>query len=350
MIAVTKDQALERWDILPLSIREALYSQVNLDFLWKTCREEHILDEKINTVGGLAACVFFGFLHPEDLAGEIRDALGIDLRIAAAIASSINQRLFTPLRADIDKIYAPAAKPVAPKILEEIRPTAKQAVVAGAAPKPLSTIPTPIKSTPMATPAPLPKQEPNQTVVSDEFARLKTAPPAPIPPPTPAPAKPIVFQTESVSRPIANAPDFRVPTIAQNIMGKKGIEPLPVRSAVIELGGVPIPKTTPPASSPMNPGLRMAAMPPRPEPMRTITEITPQTLKAEVSAAKTPPAPPSFAPLAQIPIPSPMAPKPSTSNTPMPPKPSTPAASMPPASTSQIPKPPQKVAQKDYSA
>ena len=107
MITVLQSQSFTRWDTLPDVLREALFAEEVSDFVWKTCRAENIPEEKIFDVARIAGYVLFGFLHPEDMAVEIRDALKIDIRIATAIADAINKRIFTPLRPDIDKVYEP---------------------------------------------------------------------------------------------------------------------------------------------------------------------------------------------------------------------------------------------------
>jgi hypothetical protein len=333
MLTISRQQVFDRWDILPENLREELVSDVNSNFLWQTCETEHIPNEKIYAVSRITGAVIMGFLHPEDMANEVRDALGIDIRIATSIAGAINQRVFAPIRKDIDRIYYPSAGGTAtPKILEEIRAPIAE-LLPTSTPAPLPAL-SPVVPTSVTAP-PAPKQEPIKPVIEkmvplDEFAQFgkNTAPPE-----SSLAPKPVVLRTESIPRPIPNAPNFRVPTIAENIMGgKKGSESLPTASAVIEFGGVPIPRATPASQSSTAPKVTAirygsekvapSVMPPKPEPMRTITEITPETLKTSVPVPKAP-TPPAFAPLSQIPVPSPKAPKP--------PAPTTPTAPAPPA-------------------
>ena len=110
MVTISKNQALERWDTLPMTLREALYSDINSDFLWKTCQAEHIPEEKIYDVSRITGYVLMGFLHPGDLAGELTEILGIDKRITTSIADAIDKRIFAPLQEDIDKAYNPISK------------------------------------------------------------------------------------------------------------------------------------------------------------------------------------------------------------------------------------------------
>jgi len=356
MITVSKQQSFNRWDVLPENIREELVSDVNSIFIWQTCEAEHIPNKKIYIVSKIVGEVLMGFLHPEDMAKEIRDSIGIDIRIATSTTDTISKRVFAPIRADIDRVYNPSVGgALTPKIFEEIHPPIAELI-------PTSTpAPTPILATTLVTPPPVaipqaPKQEPakqtpEKVASLDEFARFGknvVSAAAPVPAVSPAPApKPIFLQTESFSRPISNAPDFRVPTIAENVMGERKIfEPLPTRTAVVEFSGMPVPKPAPAPQfsapkvtvvrygSENSTGPAMAV--PKPESMRTITEITPETLKTVAPVPKAPPQPP-FAPLSQIPVPSPVMPKLST----MP----APTTSMPPAP----PQPTPQVVRKDYS-
>jgi hypothetical protein len=110
MITITTDQALERWDTLPDSLREALYSEPNSDFLWRTCQDENVPDEKIYEIAKVAGYVMMGFLHPEDVALEIVDRLALDRKTASDIQEALNKRVFAPLQADLSKVYNPLSK------------------------------------------------------------------------------------------------------------------------------------------------------------------------------------------------------------------------------------------------
>jgi hypothetical protein len=296
-----------------------------------------------------------GFLHPEDMANEIRDELGIDLRIAAAIASAINQRIFTPIRADIDKAYQPiAAAAVAttgPKIVQEIRPVPTAPKPTGT-PPPMSIPVAPTVQMPApksAAPMPSPAQKPAPSFVTPPSPMpsmpLRPSPvsvtartsPATAPAPTSAPApKPVMFQTQAAPRPIQNAPDFRIPKIAENIMGENASRVLPVRSAIVEIGGIPKPATPSQIPQPSIPGMPRYGgekiEPPKPEPTRTITEVTPEAFqKTDIPVPKASPAP--FTPILQTQVPSSV-------------KPPVPAPAPMPKAT---PGKEEKVIQKDYS-
>lgn len=160
MTKITQDQSGDRWDTLPMVLRDALFSEPNSDFLWKTCEAEHIPDPKIHDVARIAGYVLMGFIHPEDVAEEVQAAIGVDQKTAATIQSALNQRIFSPIRQDIDKIYAPLTKSQAglqtgPKIIQEIKPSQPAPAVVAAAPalaKPTQPAPQIISQTFNATP------------------------------------------------------------------------------------------------------------------------------------------------------------------------------------------------------
>ena len=169
MLIISQEQALSRWDTITEALRTALFSPTNSDFVWKLCESEHIPEQKRYDVAGIAGYVLLGFLHPEDLAAELRDALKIDIRVATTIADAINKRIFAPLRQDIDKVYEPIlgvapAPMVGPKILQEI---AAPVPVGARAPMPSGGTPPrlPLERGGMGTSAPIP------------VAPLPTAPP-----------------------------------------------------------------------------------------------------------------------------------------------------------------------------
>ncbi len=131
MITITKPQALQRWDLLTDNLREALWSEANSDFVWNTCASENIPEQMRYTVARISGYVLMGFIHPEDVSQELVDALNIDSRTAKDIQIALMGRIFAPLRADIDKVYAPLGKsemaratsiqvPAGPKIIQDI--------------------------------------------------------------------------------------------------------------------------------------------------------------------------------------------------------------------------------------
>ncbi len=109
MTTISKDQALRRWDTLPQNLRETLTSENSSAIVWKVSEGEHIPPGKIYTVAKVAGWVLMGFLHPQDAERELHEQLGINPQIATSIANALDTRIFSPLKNDLEKIYAPAS-------------------------------------------------------------------------------------------------------------------------------------------------------------------------------------------------------------------------------------------------
>jgi hypothetical protein len=137
-MTIPEEQIYQRWDVLPMALREALVSEKYGDIVWKTCEAEHLSDEKTREVARIASWVFLGFLHPEDVANEAKLALGIHPELAARIAGTLNAKVFAPMREELESSYAPpgvephykessafaeaaAGRAGAPIVLEDVR-------------------------------------------------------------------------------------------------------------------------------------------------------------------------------------------------------------------------------------
>lgn len=156
MLTVPQQQALQRWDTLPEEIREALVSEQSVAVLEKIAKDEHIPEEKITTISRVAGYVLMGFLHIEDTAQELKEALGIDPRIAESIAKTLNSKIFSAFKNQIEKLYQPVGK-------EEMGSLASQEMAFQKAkerplpPKPMESIGAPTMPTPPGGGQPRPK-------------------------------------------------------------------------------------------------------------------------------------------------------------------------------------------------
>jgi hypothetical protein len=182
---ITEQQLSSRWDSLPSILKEAIVSETNSDFVWKTAGDEHLPEDKIRIVSKLTGYVLMGFIHPEELTDEISSAAEIDKRVAAAIADPINKKVFQPMRGELENIYAPAGEePQAPKpiAIEEIIKPASVTAAPIPAPSPTGQPPEPKKESVFA---PIP-------VVKESASIPISTPPvpaaAPVASPAPAPA------------------------------------------------------------------------------------------------------------------------------------------------------------------
>lgn len=141
MTTVTQQQALKRWDTISDTLREALVSEQNVAILNKIAETEHISEEKVLIISQVAGYVLMGFLHPEDVAQELKERMQIDGRVAQNIAQTLNTKVFTPLRSEIDKVYLPVGKEDErePSFESSKGGAPNESVKAVPAPKPIST-------------------------------------------------------------------------------------------------------------------------------------------------------------------------------------------------------------------
>src|SRR6185437_2066230 len=100
----------QRWDNLTPALREALFSDANDEFIEQLCKSQYLPEEKIDDVSERAGYVILGFLHPEDLSEELVKSVGLKPQIADSISGNINQRIFSPLKDELAKTFAPATK------------------------------------------------------------------------------------------------------------------------------------------------------------------------------------------------------------------------------------------------
>lgn len=283
MITIIKQQARQRFTVLPPRLQDAMFSEQNAEVIAGIAAQNHLNDERARKIAEVAGWVLLGFIHPEDAANELQECLGIASQVASQISSLLDNKIFKPLRDDLDRVYAPLpheTPPEAPKIIEEIKKTAEAGaggisvprppamgefdrVAVSGAPKPTSAAPEPpvvsraepplvkfgaTPTPPQTKPAP-PAHKAEQPVVSNVE-----------PPPT-------IIHEETKAKPTASASEFHVEVpIPKFSDAKRGGAPL--KSAVLELGLAREPK--PSASPPQpTPTVSKAAPPPGAAPAGT---------------------------------------------------------------------------------
>ncbi len=207
MTTITTQQARQRFRVLPNDLQDVIFSVQTAEIIRRTAEENHLTTDKIPPVAESVGLVFLGFIHPEDLIKEIQDRLGIAQQAAAAIANSLNSKLFQPIKTTIEKIYAPAPlepthlPPEPPRIIEEVKKPFSSAGPTEPA-KPIA--PAPPTPTPLGKPSPLPSisQPP-----APATPKPTIQPSAPIPaPPTP----PVFIHKEAEAKQIAPKPGFHI--------------------------------------------------------------------------------------------------------------------------------------------
>ncbi len=127
MFQITEQQIENRWNVLPMRLLEILCSFDTAKMILEICKKNHVMGEKSDKISGLTGFVAMGFIHPEDLAKEIKEATGIHSEIIDLIVKEIDRKIFAPIRSEIDKAYAlplesekPEEETQAPEIEESV--------------------------------------------------------------------------------------------------------------------------------------------------------------------------------------------------------------------------------------
>ncbi len=208
MIKITHQQALTRYDTLSDVLKDAGFSIQNVQIIRRIGEENHLSYDKVLVISELVGYILFGFIHPEDLAKEIRESLNLNPEIANSVAEEIDRKIFSPIRTDLEKVYAP---PSEEEVLD-LRAVAREA-------KPVeevafSRVEAPIAeagaaaTSPVETPKIIPQEEKPETVKPPEISPI-AAPSAPVlPAAEPGPvatseAEPFIIHKEAEFKPLS---------------------------------------------------------------------------------------------------------------------------------------------------
>lgn len=243
---------------MPEILREAMSSEINSDIVWKAAENEHLAEEKIVVVSKFVGYVLMGFIHPEDLAREIKENLGIDIRIATSIADPINKKIFQPLRQELETIYSPTASGAEALATEEgeqamspqpvlIDSISSQQVEKIIKPGPASSVPKFFQTGQIPKPATPPQALVPKPVTQPAFTVSLSNPPAAAPTAVPsAPstgsgqAAPFMLHTESKSQPLSPSKSGFKIGLSEEQFGKMEQKwAAPPRPAQIETGFTP---------------------------------------------------------------------------------------------------------------
>ena len=169
MIQIPRQQILNRYDTLPESLKDAGFLPYNTLLIKKIGESNHLTGEKISTVSHLVGYVLFGFIHAEDLAEEIKNELNIAPEIANPIADEIDRKIFSLVRADLEKVYQP---PTEEEILD-LRPAAREVKPTEEAVLPAAEAPMTEVGAAAAGPVEAPKILPQEEKPEEEFSEVK---------------------------------------------------------------------------------------------------------------------------------------------------------------------------------
>jgi len=104
MLQITKKQILEKWDNIPETLKEALFSDEIETIILKICQNHKLNDQQIEIIGLAIGDVLLGFLPPALLSQQLeKDGFPSDL--TASISKEINEKVFAPLIEELAQIY-----------------------------------------------------------------------------------------------------------------------------------------------------------------------------------------------------------------------------------------------------
>lgn len=102
MVSVPKKTIGERWNVLPNTLRDAVFSPLNDEAMDSTAKDNHLSDIKSKKLSELCLYVLLGIINSEDLYKEIRDGLQIDPRLALEIYHQVDKKIFESIRKEIE--------------------------------------------------------------------------------------------------------------------------------------------------------------------------------------------------------------------------------------------------------
>jgi hypothetical protein len=285
MITITKEQAQSRFALLPSTLQDAIFSEQNTEIISSIGEQYHLSDEKMEGVASLVGWVLLGFLHLEDLPGEIAANIGVASQLAKDITSSLTNKIFTVIKPDLDKVYAPVPHEKiqeGPAIIQNTPPLPP--------PTPLIAKPTTLSDIGWS------KQPAPQPTSAKIGAPIPTPPTPPKPPVEPAP---MMLHEDTTFKSAEKNVSFTLSkpggTAEMSMNRGAAVLPAPTRPAVLEFGGgatsaaTSAPKPPAPTSSTARPvgfGPSFASMPTENIGTRNVSQIVP------TAPAPMPPRPP----------------------------------------------------------
>ena len=106
---ITVQQAQQRYKTIPAVLQDAIFSFQTAEIIRIISEQNGLSDEKTGLVAKITGYVLLGYLHAEELPRELVSAgLGISADTAAAISSSVDNRIFAVYRNELNSVYAPA--------------------------------------------------------------------------------------------------------------------------------------------------------------------------------------------------------------------------------------------------
>lgn len=107
MLKIPYEVVMERWDSLPLSLREAIFSEENGAFVWQVGEEIGLSENRITILATLIGDVLRGFIDYSFFRKSLSSDLSLSEEVSSSVFNKINDRIFKPLEEDIKNSYSP---------------------------------------------------------------------------------------------------------------------------------------------------------------------------------------------------------------------------------------------------
>ena len=104
---IPKEQIIKRFQILPESLQNEIFSEKSADAIIKHCALRDVPNDKMPVVGQLSTRVLLGYLRPELFALEIQKETGIDMQKAQLVAHDLDMEIFSAVRLELKKLSPP---------------------------------------------------------------------------------------------------------------------------------------------------------------------------------------------------------------------------------------------------
>lgn len=108
MQTIPQEQVLKRFNLLPQTLKDAIFSRKTIDAILKYCALREIPEDDTHIVGTLTSDVLLGYLRPESFASEIQKETGVEELKAQHVAHDLDMEIFSEVRLELKKLYPPS--------------------------------------------------------------------------------------------------------------------------------------------------------------------------------------------------------------------------------------------------
>ncbi len=106
---LTEEQIQKRYDSLPIKLRDISDSENAIEMVRQLCRTHHLDEDRVLIIEQLIGLVILGFISVEELSQEIQENIHLNPRHSAELSQEINRKIFSPIKSELEKVYAPPA-------------------------------------------------------------------------------------------------------------------------------------------------------------------------------------------------------------------------------------------------